>query len=628
MRKELHKSKNVLLSVIGYTLFVVLLVAVTATSAMQHVNSFALDGLRTKDISHDAVVVAIDDATLQELGAWPLERALYASFIERLNGHTVKGLVFDVLFLEDKEGDSEVKKALSQATYPVIFGSKITDTGTLHSVFLESSTTDEGFVNVTPDRDGKVRSFARGVEDGSECQLPLSFRLLTIADRTPGCASLPDGRFVYPNTVPVFSFSDVLHGKVSGDLLKDKVIFVGATTLDLEDYFIGLEGVKIPGVLVHTGMYSSYKNKMVTQPLSKEWSSVLVALAAVLGSLIVVYFKRPLVQIGTLVILTVSGIVGTVIAFDFFVEIPLISLIVGAIASFTLTTLVYYAKFKKENAFIRTMFSRYVNKDVLQKLLHSNSGYKESEKRYITVFFSDLRGFTDFSETLEPEELTELLNDYFARMVSEIFKQNGTVDKFIGDAVMAFWNAPLPIENHELCAIKAAIGTQEALEKFNKEHGAALKMGIGIHSGFAVVGNIGGSERISYTALGDSVNTTSRIEGITKKYGVNILISGEVVGAIKKVDIPGWRLRKVDEVLLKGKQKSVLLYEVTQLKEDVVTLYEKALSLYQSSSFGDAQVLLKSEILREDMPSRILLERIENNSVPENFNGVWMFDQK
>jgi adenylate cyclase len=213
-------------------------------------------------------------------------------------------------------------------------------------------------------------------------------------------------------------------------------------------------------------------------------------------------------------------------------------------------------------------------------------------------------------------------------MVSEIFKQNGTVDKFIGDAVMAFWNAPLPIENHELCAIKAAIGTQEALEKFNKEHGVALKMGIGIHSGFAVVGNIGGSERISYTALGDSVNTTSRIEGITKKYGVNILISGEVVGAIKKVDIPGWRLRKVDEVLLKGKQKSVLLYEVTQLKEDVVTLYEKALSLYQSSSFGDAQVLLKSEILREDMPSRILLERIENNSVPENFNGVWMFDQK
>jgi adenylate cyclase len=321
-------------------------------------------------------------------------------------------------------------------------------------------------------------------------------------------------------------------------------------------------------------------------------------------------------------------IIASVVLFDFGYELPLLQALIVLITSFIVATAARYAHSRIENAFIKSMFSRYVNKDVLQALLKSKTYLKEGEKRELSVLFSDLRGFTDFSETLPPEELTRLLNEYFALMVSEIFKQNGTVDKFIGDAVMAFWNAPLSLKHHELHAVTAAIGMQNALVAFNSTQNTSLKMGIGVHAGEAVVGNIGGEERTSYTALGDSVNTASRIEGISKKYGARIVVSQTVAAAVTGKLNEGWYLRKLDEVKLKGKQKSVLIYEVTDISPLVIGAYEEAFSLYQKGRLKESLAILQSDILTGDVPASVLSSRIQTGLIQEGFDGIWVFDEK
>ncbi len=623
------KKRERVVRLVGYVVLTFVLIGYAFSATGRHSNVVALDSLRTKEVPSNVAVIAIDDAALSALGAWPLDRSVYARLITELNGYTINGLVFDVLFLEEKADDEAVRDALSGSQYPVVLGIKRGETDFLHAVFNGEASVTEGFVNVSPDKDGKVRSFVSPERHSSGCVWPLSLAILVPTLESDVCPTINGTRFLYSREVPTFSLVDVIEGKVPKDVLKGKVLFVGATTLDLEDYFVGLEGVKIPGVFVHTAMYSSYTNNLLTKSLGATVELLAIIMFVIIGSSFVRYIKKPTKQIFFVGFVIVLLLVVTVVAFDFSYEVPLVSLVLSFLASFVLSTLFHYANSRRENAFIKNMFSRYVNKDVLQRLLESNTHHPVGEKRRISVLFSDLRGFTDFSETLLPEELTGMLNTYFARMVAEIFKQNGTVDKFIGDAVMAFWNAPLSVPDHEVHALRAAIGMQEALLRFNSEQGTSLKMGIGIHVGDAIVGNIGGEERMSYTALGDSVNTASRLEGVTKKYGAEIIISGEMKDKVgDSIKDLSWRIRKLDEVRLKGKQKSTTLFEVTKASIETIKAYEKALELYQRKSFNEALVLLRGELLRSDAPSLLLIERIESTSFPDDFNGVWVFDEK
>lgn len=623
------KKKRHLFEILGYVLFALGVIAFTLSPLGQHLNTASLDSLRLKDMPSDAVIVAIDDATLQELGAWPLSRTVYAELLKELDQYVINGVVFDVLFLEEKQGDDAVVSALEKLKYPVVFGVKQTDSGVLHSVYQGVTGAREAFANVVPDRDGKVRDYMGSVKDTTGCVNPLSLEFVNVELMGPRCFLDMEGRFVYPRTIPVFSLADIVKGRVPKEVLREKTLFVGATTLDLDDIFVGLEGTKIPGVFVHASMYASYKNNLVSIPLSNAVQVVLLFITMVAGIFGVIYLRKAWQQVVTVFTVSILIVVASVVAFDFSKELPMVSLLVSFLGSFVIAALLHYAMSRRENTFIKTMFSRYVNKDVLHKLLQSDSYHQESEKRYITLLFSDLRGFTDFSETLSPEDLTKLLNEYFSKMVTEIFKENGTVDKFIGDAVMAFWNAPLPTHHHELRAVRAAIGMQEALERFNQTEGTHLKMGIGVHAGDAVIGNVGGSERISYTALGDSVNTASRLEGVTKKYGAEIIISGIVRDSLgDDVDLKGRRIRKLDEVRLKGKQNSIMLFEITKASEDVIREYEKAFTLYQQKECSAALTLLKGNILANDTPSLLLVERIESGKIDDSFTGVWAFDEK
>jgi adenylate cyclase len=262
----------------------------------------------------------------------------------------------------------------------------------------------------------------------------------------------------------------------------------------------------------------------------------------------------------------------------------------------------------------------------------------EGQSREMTVLFSDIRGFTNFSEKLPPTELAEVLNSYLSTMTAIVQKNRGTIDKYIGDAVMAFWNAPLDMPNHAEAAVQTALDMQAALPALNEQFAARnwphVKIGVGVNTGRMSVGNMGSSFRMSYTVMGDAVNLGSRLEGITKQYGVGILATQTTVDADKS-----HVFMKIDDVRVKGKEQPVAIYEPLGLKDsaksaeiDCAERFGQAFTAYQNQNWDEAETLLAS--LNRESPRAlydIYLERIAHfreAPPPENWDGVFVYTTK
>lgn len=222
---------------------------------------------------------------------------------------------------------------------------------------------------------------------------------------------------------------------------------------------------------------------------------------------------------------------------------------------------------EEENVkYIRSTFSKFVSKDVVNQLLANPEALKlGGDKKQITVFFSDIRGFTTISESLDPESLVMLLNDYLSEMTEIVLEYRGTVDKYMGDAIMAFWGAPVPMEEHAYMACIASLKQLEALkvlqEKWKDKNLPIIDIGIGLNTGDAVVGNIGSSHRMDYTVMGDTINLGSRLEGTNKVYGTRIIISEFVYEQVKEKVLA----RELDLIKVKGKNEPVRIYELLDI---------------------------------------------------------------
>jgi adenylate cyclase len=228
---------------------------------------------------------------------------------------------------------------------------------------------------------------------------------------------------------------------------------------------------------------------------------------------------------------------------------------------------VYYRTEEKSRKWITSVFGKYVSPVVIDTLIKNpdklNLG---GEKRNITIFFSDIRGFTPISEKLQPEELVHLLNEYLTEMTSIIMDGQGLVDKYMGDAIMAFWGAPIEQPNHAELACESSLKMVDKLrelqKKWKKEGIPSFDIGIGLNSGEAIVGNMGSKSRFDYTAMGDNVNIASRLEGLNKKYDTNIIISENTYKLVKDK----FKTKKIDTVKVKGKEKSIIIYELLSKK--------------------------------------------------------------
>jgi len=285
-------------------------------------------------------------------------------------------------------------------------------------------------------------------------------------------------------------------------------------------------------------------------------------------------------------------------------------------------------------------FGQYVPPEIVGELSDNPDAISfEGQTKDLTVLFSDVRGFTSISEGLQAKELAELMNQYLTPMTGIIHEKRGTIDKYMGDAIMAFWGAPLEEPQHALLAMESAMDMLARLEPLNEEFNARgwpeVRIGIGLNTGLMSVGNMGSDFRMAYTVMGDAVNLGSRLEGLTKEYGVSMIVSESTAEAV-----PEYTYLELDRVRVKGKEEPVTIYqplcrkdELTELQAQLLEKYQRAMDAYRDQDWQQAKSLF-IELENED-PGRLIyqiyLGRIsifEESPPPKDWDGVFTHTTK
>lgn len=288
----------------------------------------------------------------------------------------------------------------------------------------------------------------------------------------------------------------------------------------------------------------------------------------------------------------------------------------------------------KENSIVKSAFEKYVNKELLEDLIANPSQLNlVGEEKDITVLFSDIRGFTTLSEKLHPRDLVTLLNQFLEKMSRVIHGRDGNIDKFIGDAIMAFWNAPISNRNHASLAIYSAVEMIQELEKskLNQPNFRQLSIGIGINTGKIIVGNVGSSDRLNYTILGDNVNLGARLEGLTKKYAVHIIVSESTKNSFVKIDKFSLVFRLLDIIIVKGKSIPIKIYQPlfdNPASISLINNYGQAFNLYFRGDFKNAYSIFSKLAKIGDGPSQQMCHRLKNLKPTVLWDGVWRWDEK
>lgn len=360
----------------------------------------------------------------------------------------------------------------------------------------------------------------------------------------------------------------ILDKSYPAEKVKDKVVLIGTSAVGLKDIRSTPLNTFLPGVEVHLNIVDQIMQGIYLNRSIEAEGLEAVAIFGI-GLFIILFapFLGALSQAIVVVILVSSVLYGGWFAFDQYgmlidVTYPSFALL----ALFMLSTVLTYLRTEQEKQQVRSAFGHYISPDFMRELTNDPDKLKlGGEIKDLTVMFTDIRSFTSISEGLTPEELIQLMNDFLTPMSDLVMQNRGTIDKYMGDAMMAFWNAPLDDENHEKHACKAALGMQAALEPINEgvkkkaeeigKEPVLLKAGIGINTGPCAVGNMGSRQRFAYSTLGDAVNLASRLEGQTKQYGVGILVGEETC-----TNVPEYAFLELDLLKVKGKSLPVRVF--------------------------------------------------------------------
>jgi adenylate cyclase len=542
-----------------------------------------------------AIVVA-DEASIQRLGRWPWPRSVHAQLVDRLVKAGAKVIAFDVLFLEQDAERRDADAALgaaARAAKNVVFGAHFQDvtadgipTKLTLPVPTIAGTSPVGFVNIFTEIDGINRKIPLIIDYDNGSVPSLSLAALSLYSgkqpaeiiRTAGI-SLNEYNEMLINfaggyqTFPYYSFSEVLEGKVPAERFKDKIVLVGGTATALFDIKAMPFSQTFPGVEIHANTISNVLRRDFLRPWPALWTVLLIIGFALLSGTVLARlapWKSGAAALGifiayflaTYFLFKLSFIYGEFVA-------PAAALAVSYIG-----VLFYnFMTEEKEKRWIKKTFSHYLSAHVMENILSDPDSLRlGGQRRNLTVLFSDIRGFTTISEALKPEEVVELLNEYLSKMVEVVFRHDGTLDKFIGDAVMAFWGAPLSQDDHARKAVLCAVEMIEELgklqQKWRAEGKKIIEIGIGINTGEMVVGNMGSKDKMEYTIIGDNVNLGSRLEGLNKEYKTRIIISSVTYEAVKDLV----EVERLGDVKVKGKEKSVEIFTVTGRKGNPGTI--------------------------------------------------------
>lgn len=441
---------------------------------------------------------------------------------------------------------------------------------------------------------------------------------------------------------PYVSATDVIHGRVDKKILQDAVVLVGTTAPGLFDLRTTPVQKQYAGVEIHANLIAGILDQNIKQspayvdgiefiqllfigclltlllpllsPVSAAFATLLVSMITIVFNMMFWQYANWVMPLAAILLLIFMIFIANMI-YGFFIE-------------------------RRGKLQIASTFGQYIPPDLINEMNFNPDSYTlEAENREMTVLFSDIRGFTTISEGLTPAQLSELMNAYLTPMTKIIHENRGTIDKYIGDAVMAFWGAPLENPQHARHALKASMDMLERLNalrlEFIERGWPEIRIGVGLHTGMMSVGNMGSEFRLSYTVLGDAVNLGSRLEGLTKSYGVELIVSETT-----KAAVPEYVYREIDIVKVKGKDKPIGIYEPIALEEEIteselieLKKSDEAISAYRNQDWERARLLLQE--LQGVSPERklysIYLERIDdfmNYPPPSDWDGVFVHTTK
>ncbi len=588
------------------------------------------------------VIAAIDEKSLASLGRWPWGRDVMARLVDRLAAADAAVIAFDVIFPEAEPNDPQFAASIQKAgnvimpmafdfhtkgtpqpdtvlersalvsvetpelfnTYPPIMSSGVL---TLPRHQLKAAATALAHINMLPDEfDGTLRweALLLGYDNSLYASLGLRSaafflgipdeRMIVAATRgiklgktyipTDPYGRMPINYYGPAQTFTYLSISDILDGTVGAKELGNRIVFVGATAIGIFDLRVTPFSAAMPGVEKHAAVAASIlQNRLI----SKASLTSDMAILAASGLLLAFALSRLRLLWGATAMLTCIGLAaisGYVLFSRSGIWINLTCPIGNSLLMFMAITAWNYAFEERYARRIRAMFSSYVTQTIVNELISNpDMARLGGERREVTVLFSDIKGFTTFSEQHSPEEVVAILNEYLGAMTDVILRWEGTLDKFIGDAIVVFWGAPIRRDNHAELALRCALDMMERLkvlqEKWGKEGKPPISAGIGINTGEAVVGNIGAEgKKMDYTVIGDAVNLGARVESLTRRFDCTILITGSTLESIRPAiankKIGHVSLQGMQQVIVKGKDLPVCVYAAKSTENPGVELSE------------------------------------------------------
>ncbi len=510
----------------------------------------------------------------------------------------------------------------------------------------------KGFFSVFPDKDGILRRLTLVAAFRGYLMPSLSLeaissylgkRISVVLDHY-GILRLKVGKRLIPvsskgsilinfygkgHTISHFSAIDVLKGRLPWGLFHNKLVFVGVTEKAVGDFVPTPTDPNFPGTEVHCTFASNVlQNFFLIRDARAYLLDILtILLVPVIVGLISVFAPNTFVSfVGFLLIAGVYLYLNFFAFSHFNMRLATIYPIFEFITVFILLEVYKNFVIEQRSRYLKRAFSSYISSDLVNELIRSPEKLKlGGEKKQISVLFLDIRDFTSISEKLSPESLVSLLNDFFGPLTDIILNNRGMLDKYVGDAMMALFNVPLPLEAHADAAVRSAVEIVEKVKELNagfiKRSLPPLRVGIGINSGEAVVGNLGTKARFDYTAIGDTVNLASRLEGLNKYLGTTILLSHSTYEMLQGKEL---LCRRVGNIRVKGKKRPVVIYEAmveAHLGKDMVREFERAIDLFTAGEYRRAKEIFDSLWRRYSDPvSHYYLDRlreIEQSSSPQ-----------
>jgi adenylate cyclase len=588
--------------------------------------------------SQGIVIVSIDEKSISEIGRWPWKRDIMAELVTKLSQGKPKVIGIDIMFLEKEssETDKKLSEAFRQAgnivlatpffvpvgkgeaptpedTPDILWDNAFTEVKSLKGIAWKtwavkservvpplpelSRFASLGHVYSHPDMDGATRWEILSLNYGDDCYPQFSLQVARVALGIEmkdmvlyGGSGIGLGNRFIPtdlsgrvlinyrgkeNSFAYVSASDVIQGRTSSDFFRDRIVLIGTSALATYDQKVTPFSGNTPGVEVNANVV---ENILLNNFIRKSPGAIEIIVIILTG----IFLGLTLPNLRAISSASLAaGFIACYLTLSCYLLIShnlwanIMYPITNMFIIFTVQTVIRFFYEEKKAKEIRQMFSSYVSPKIVKELIDNpEKTMLGGERRVVTVLFADIIGFTSLSERRQPEDVVSLLNEYFNEMADIIFHWDGTLDKFVGDEIMALWGAPIEQPNHAELALRCALDMSQRLDKLQdtwKRTGhESLDIGIGINSGEVLIGNIGApGKKMDYTAIGDHVNLAARVEKLTRQYGVRILITDNTVGYIEPLIKEGTFehavLKELACVKVKGKEKEVKIFEVKGL---------------------------------------------------------------